>query len=106
MTLRGAFTTLLTNEGYLPGVLVLHRSLLDVGSRYPLVVMIAEGTPQLAVDALHRQGVQTRVIVDLKHKAGSAKANIAEHDARLLDVWAKLRCVFHRVEPLQRDPEH
>jgi hypothetical protein len=106
MTCRGAFATLLTNEGYLPGVFVLHRSLSDVGSRYPLVVMIVEETPRPAVDALHRQGIQTRVIADMKLKAGSSKPIIDAHDSRFMDVWAKLRCVFHHAEPLQRNPEH
>ena len=39
----GAWATLLTREDYLPGVRVLRRSLQDVGTAYPLVVMVTDG---------------------------------------------------------------
>jgi hypothetical protein len=89
MTGRGAYATLLTNEEYLAGLFVLRKSLLSVGSVYPLVVMTVASTPQHVLDILERHGMRTRRIKELK--LGSGMPAIAAHDARFLEVWAKLR---------------
>jgi hypothetical protein len=93
MAHSAAFTTLLTNEKYLPGVFVVARSLQDVGSKYPLVVMTVPSTPTLVVDALHRAGIKTRPVADLRLRPEAVGPAIAAHDSRFLDVWSKLRYV-------------
>jgi hypothetical protein len=91
MARNGAFTTLLTNEKYLPGIFVVARSLQDVRSKYPLVVMTVQSTPAYVLEALHRTGIKTRVIAELMLKPDANGPAITAHDSRFLDVWAKLR---------------
>jgi hypothetical protein len=54
----GAWATLLTREDYLPGVRVLWRSLQDVSSAYPLVVMVTAGVSRTAREQLTADGCQ------------------------------------------------
>lgn len=51
-----AFITALNTESYLPGVRALHRNLIHVGSRFPLVVIIPDGATTLAQE-LRRDGI-------------------------------------------------
>ncbi len=90
-----AFVTLLTAPGYLPGVLVLHDSLLSVGSQYPLVVM---ATPSLSPEAravVAKRGIAIRDIDHLYPAEG--KHVLADHDARFRDTWTKLKYVTLRA---------
>ncbi|KAF8642318.1 hypothetical protein AX16_009588 [Volvariella volvacea WC 439] len=86
---RKAFVTLLTKTSYLPGALVLDNDLRQVGSKYPLVVMVTPALPQDAKNALHRRGIITREVQLLKLEEG--KHALAAHDARFEDTWTKLR---------------
>jgi hypothetical protein len=88
MTLNAAYVTLLTKDSYLPGVLVLERSLKSVQTRYPLVVLVTPSLPQSTRDALSRRKIQIREIQPLKPENGPA---LAGHDARFADTWTKLR---------------
>ena len=90
MSRNGAFVTLLTKTAYLPGTLVLHQSLIDVGARYPLVVMVTPTLLERDKEILKRRGIEMREIDTLAPEAG--KHSLALHDARLQDTWTKLRC--------------
>lgn len=87
---RGAYLTFITTEGYLPGLLVLHKTLQDVGSKYPLVVMATRSLPQDVHDVLTRKGIAISVVDRLTPK----NSNIAEHDSRFAETWTKLRYVI------------
>ncbi|KAI8995485.1 glycosyltransferase family 8 protein [Trametes punicea] len=90
-----AYLTLLTTKSYLPGVLVLHKSLLDVGSKYPLVVMATPALPREVRDVVIRRGIAIRDIDPLNPKNGHHE--LAMHDSRFAETWTKLR-VFELVE--------
>ena len=89
MSRNGAFVTLLTKAAYLPGTLVLHQSLMDVGARYPLVVMVTPAVREGVREILRRRGIQMRDIDSLVPGAG--KHSLAKHDTRFQDTWTKLR---------------
>ncbi|KAF7969214.1 hypothetical protein HWV62_27915 [Athelia sp. TMB] len=97
MTKR-AFVTLLTQTSYLPGALVLARSLRTtqpegpqgyVGSKYPLVVMVTPQLPQDARDVLSKEKIATREVDILMPAEGTHV--LSSHDARFADTWTKLR---------------
>jgi len=95
MVLNAAFVTLLTKPSYLPGVLVLHRSLQSVGSAYPLVVMVTPQLPEEAKRVLKDKDIKMREIQPLSAPEG--KHQIATLDERFRDTWTKLRA-FELVE--------
>ncbi|KAL1952109.1 hypothetical protein VTO73DRAFT_1258 [Trametes versicolor] len=99
----GAYLTFITTEGYLPGLLVLHKTLQDVGSKYPLVVMATRSLPQDVHDVLTRKGIAISVVDSLTPK----NSNIAEHDSRFAETWTKLRMFelidYERVVALDAD---
>lgn len=96
MTVKAAWATLLTKASYLPGLFVLHETLLQHKSKYPLVVMV---TPQLEMEArevVARRGLTIRNIDRLQPEDGVH--SISELDARFGDTWTKLRCAtWHTI---------
>ena len=54
-----AFITVLTNESYLGGVLVLSRSLQAVQSKYPLYVLLPSDSDPMLKNALKKHNIQT-----------------------------------------------
>jgi hypothetical protein len=95
MSTKGAYVTLLTNEAYLAGIFVLNKCLLDVGSAYPLIVMTVASTPQHVLDILARHGIRSRQVQDLKLAFSPDQVTFSAHDARLMEVWAKMRYVLY-----------
>lgn len=89
MPQNAAYVTLLTKTDYLPGTLVLYKSLVDVRSKYPLVVMVTPPVPHAARTVLERRGITLVEVDSLLPKAGSH--SIAAHDIRFHDTWTKLR---------------
>ena len=89
MARNGAFVTLLTKPAYLPGTLVLHQSLMDVGTQYPFVVMVTPTVTEDDREILVKRGIMVRDIDSLAPEAG--RNNLAAHDARFRDTWTKLR---------------
>lgn len=90
-----AWVTLLTKTSYIQGALVLDKSLKEVASRYPLVVMASPQLPADARDVLRARSVVVRDIEYLEPEPG--RHTIAEHDIRFRDTWTKLR-VFDLAE--------
>ncbi|KAH9857925.1 glycosyltransferase family 8 protein [Lenzites betulinus] len=86
---RNAYLTLLTKKEYLPGVLVLHKSLVDTGSKYPLVVMATPDLPQDVRDIVARRGIDIVDVEPLYPKEG--KEQLPAHDIRFWETWTKLR---------------
>jgi alpha-N-acetylglucosamine transferase len=86
----GAWTTLLTREDYLPGVRVLWRSLQDVGTAYPLVVMVTDGVSADARDRLTADGCEVLEVerVDPPASTDGAHSYVFE---QFSEVWTKLR---------------
>ncbi|KAI0824194.1 glycosyltransferase family 8 protein [Trametes gibbosa] len=84
-----AYLTLLTTKEYLSGVLVLHKSLMDVGSKYPLVVMATPALPQDVRDIVARRGIVIRDVEPLYPKEG--KEQLSAHDIRFMETWTKIR---------------
>ncbi len=91
-----AYATLLTKRSYLAGALVLHQSLVEQQSAYPLVVFATQELPQDARDILQRRGIRVREIEYLQPPADK-QADFDEHDLRFQDTWTKLR-VFEMAE--------
>lgn len=89
MARSAAYVTLLTRTSYLPGTLVLHKSLVDVGSKYPLVVMVTPAVTAEARAILTGRGITLADVESLVPSEGSH--TLADHDARFQDTWTKLR---------------
>lgn len=81
--------TLLTKAEYLAGALVVHKSLIDVGSKYPLVVMVTPPVTQAVRAVLQRRGIIVTEVESLLPKSDSH--TLAAHDIRFQDTWTKLR---------------
>lgn len=91
---RAAYVTLLTKPSYLAATLALDHSLRDVGSAYPLVVMV---TPQLSEQAkgvLRRRNIAIREVQELRPPD---RYQLNASDERFRDTWTKLRA-FDLVE--------
>ncbi|GJJ09519.1 hypothetical protein Clacol_003742 [Clathrus columnatus] len=84
-----AFVTLLTKDSYLPGTLVLNQSLIDVKSRYELVVMITAGVSDDIRQILALEGIKVKQITRLEPPGLSS----VKRDKRFDDTWTKLRGV-------------
>ena len=89
MSRKAAWATLLTKSSYLPGLLVLHDTLLSVNTQYPLVVMATPDLPQEARDIITKRGLTIREIKRLDPEDGVH--TVSESDARFGDTWTKLR---------------
>lgn len=92
MSSRAVYATLLTKLSYLPGVLVLHHSLVSVGARHPLLVMVTNTVSEEVRDLLTRRGMHVRSVDHLKPSEGAH--TVSPHDARFGDTWTKLRSVL------------
>ncbi|OBZ79556.1 Galactinol synthase 1 [Grifola frondosa] len=95
MAHKAAYVTLLTKSAYLPGVLVLHHSLVSVRSQYPLVVIATPTLPQDAREVVSKRGIAIREVDQLQPEDGVH--NLSAHDSRFADTWTKLR-VFELAE--------
>ena len=82
-----AWATLLTQPGYLVGVQALQKSLRNVASRYPLVVMVTEN-----IDALSRQTLEAEGCLVREVQPVSPNSSLEHHyaNARFSEVWTKL----------------
>ncbi|KAF8607263.1 nucleotide-diphospho-sugar transferase [Ceratobasidium sp. AG-I] len=104
---RSAFVTLLTKPSYLPGVLVLHDSLVSnpVDSAYPLIVMVTPSVPPESREILRLRGIKIRPVEPMGPEPG--KWSVAPSDSRFIDAWTKLRVFelseFDRVVLLDAD---
>lgn len=87
--MKAAFVTLLTQESYLAGTLVLGHSLHSVGSKYEFVVMVTSGLSEKARDVLFKQKIKMKNIAPLNPQTGSHSLSV--HDKRFGDTWTKLR---------------
>ena len=86
--MKKAWVTLLTQIGYLPGTLVMHRCLQDVETKYPFVVMVTQDVSVDVLDILMRHDIQVRVVKSLHPENAST-----EVEERFKDTWTKLRQV-------------
>ena len=89
--MKAAYVTLLTKNTYLPGVLVLHQSLLDVAAKYPLFVMVTNSLPADGREVLKKRGIEIVHVDGLSPLEG--KHTLSAADVRLMDAWTKLRSV-------------
>lgn len=89
MSPKAAWVTLLTKSSYLAGALVLHQSLVSVGTKYPLVVMATPQLPEDAREIVRKRGIIVRDIDQLQPEDGTH--SLAKHDERFGDTWTKLR---------------
>jgi alpha-N-acetylglucosamine transferase len=94
MATNAAYVTLLTKTEYLAGALVLYQSLLDVGTKYPLVVMVTPPVQKSVRTVLEKRRITLVDVESLLPKAGSHL--LANHDIRFQDTWTKLRYVVTR----------
>ncbi|KAI5854003.1 nucleotide-diphospho-sugar transferase [Tricharina praecox] len=97
------WTTLLTNNKYLPGLLTLEHSLRAVGSAYPLLVLYTDTLEASGHEALARRGIPTQRIEYLLPLASKDYSN----DTRFYDCWSKLQpfgfTEYSRVAQLDSD---
>lgn len=82
----GCYATLLTRQTYLPGLIVLARSLRMVKSAYPLLVLRTATLEPEAVATLDRLGI-AHVLIE----AIAPPANASLIAERFADTWTKLR---------------
>lgn len=93
---RFAYVTLLTRTSYLPGLLVLWFSLREVGSRYPLVVMVTPSLPLESRDILQKLGVRIKEVEPLRP---AFEHHLTASDSRFADTWTKLRYAIELQVP-------
>lgn len=89
---RRAYVTMLTNDGYLPAVLVLARTLRNQGSIHPLHVMYTSNLSDHVIQAMEEEAPSSLLKLDLVERLlprGRAKTEVLEE--RFNDVWTKLR---------------
>lgn len=79
-----AWTTLLTNSKYLPGLLALDFSLKSVGSKYPLVVLYTDTLEADAHAALKARGVLKKRV---EYLLPSAHKDFGS-EVRFYDCWS------------------
>lgn len=103
ITDKKAWTTLITNVDYLPGLLALDYSLKRVGSKYPLVALYTSTFPEEGHRALDERGIpkiEIKYLLPTRHKDYS-------NDPRFYDCWSKLQpfglTQFDRVVQLDSD---
>ncbi|KAI0936171.1 hypothetical protein AcW1_000473 [Taiwanofungus camphoratus] len=92
---RGAYVTLLTRPGYLPGALVLHQCMASVRSAYPLVAMVTSDLPRDVQEVLRRRGIVLKEVEHLQPQEGTHM--LSAHDERFAETWTKLKA-FDLVE--------
>ncbi|KAI0769151.1 glycosyltransferase family 8 protein [Trametes elegans] len=93
---RFAYAALLSTMDYFPGLLVMHKSLMDTGTRYPLVVLTTPNLPPDVRDVLRRRGMDVRVVEPLQPHPDNAY-DLPLHDIRFAETWTKIR-MFQLVE--------
>ena len=100
---KKVWTTLITNMGYLPGLLTLDASLKHVSSKYPLIALYTDGFPQEGRDALDRRGIPRKRVPYLLPQVHKDFSN----DPRFYDCWSKLTpfslLEYERVVQLDSD---
>lgn len=57
-----AYITLLSNDNYIPGVILLKATLDAVGTKYPLIVLLPNRLSDVSMELLKSIGVETRSI--------------------------------------------
>lgn len=67
-----AYVTLLSNDKYYDGVLVLHRTLLELGSQYPLYCLLSESVDDKLENRLKKNNIPC---IRLNHKTVNERAN-------------------------------
>jgi glycogenin len=60
--MRCSYVSILSTEAYLPGVLVLHRSLLGTGPRHPFLLLLTPNVPHSVRGVLSTHGIGYRVL--------------------------------------------
>ncbi|KAI5782379.1 glycosyltransferase family 8 protein [Peziza echinospora] len=97
------WTTLVTNNNYVSGLLTLDYSLKAAGSKYPLVALYTDSLPQSGLHAIRQRNIATKRIPYLSPAASYDFSN----DPRFNDCWSKLASFalteFSRVVQLDSD---
>ncbi|KAK6084564.1 glycosyl transferase family protein [Seiridium cupressi] len=97
------WTTLITNNAYLSGLLTLDFSLKQQKSKYPLVALYTDTFPESGLAALKARGVPAQRIEYLLPTQGKDYSN----DPRFYDCWSKLTpfslAQYKRVVQLDSD---
>lgn len=97
------WTTLITNNAYLSGLLTLEYSLRKVGSKYPLVVLYTDSFPADGHAALDARGIKKQRVPYLLPSVPKDFTN----DPRFYDCWSKLTpfslTEYERVVQLDSD---
>ena len=87
---NGAYATLITKASYLPGTLVLAHTLAQVGSQYPLVVMVSPDLPRECLDVFELRGLRVVSVERL-----TAESQDPGTDERMAQTWSKLAYVAY-----------
>lgn len=87
--INGAYATLITKASYLPGTLVLAHTLAQVGSIYPLVIMVSPDLPRECLDVFDLLGLRVVSIQRLMPATQEPGT-----DERMAQTWSKLAYVF------------
>lgn len=57
--MKCGYVTLLSSEGYLPGVIGLYRSLKATGTKIPFECVCSKGLDKEVIAKLHKEGIST-----------------------------------------------
>lgn len=97
------WTTLITNNAYLPGLLTLEYSLRKTNSKYPLLVLYTDSFPADGHAALDSRGLMKKRVSHLSPSQHKDYTN----DPRFYDCWSKLTpfslVEYERVVQLDSD---
>ena len=102
MNKKYAYYTLLTNDDYCPGALLLHNSLQNVNSKYPLITMVTEMVSQKVRDVLTTAGVIVQQVDTWPGYDKFYEYNLTIHQD-LADLWRYTGCKFHAFTATEYD---
>lgn len=97
-----AYITLLTNDKYFPGVILLNETLKVVKSKYPLYVMITEDVPLDTIKNLAKANINTIKIDKIPTPDNIYQHNLAL-DAKQAEIWKDVLSKYQVMNLTQFD---
>ena len=92
-----AYVTLLTNDSYFPGVVILQESLRRVNSEYPLICLVNSNVTEQTLANLDKVGIAHKLVENLDMPKNLVEFNKL-HDERMAGIWKDCFTKFYAFE--------
>lgn len=87
-----SYISIITNDDYIPGVLVLHRTLLETKPKYPFLLLITQKVTKEGIQKLEKNNINYKIIKEEVHNPTDVNMN-----HRWFHTYSKLH-VFNQTE--------